>query len=424
MKKLLIDSWNKIFNASISSDELENSNDIDKLFNDYLRIINKDIIYVFREDICLVERLNYKYYIYYSEDNKLNKTELDVRSKRKLFSLLNNYNTIITKNFPLQNNFTDNKIILRYELIQNLFTSNNTHYFSADLPFPADDYRIFFVDKFYNMLLNNTARYNLLKFSSLLLNHFENGITVDEFILKPDITVSHYGRWYWTNTEKIQTSLRIRNKLYSKIIKYGKVLNIDFISAEPNLLSQLHKSELMKKLVKYRILIKRKDPELSDIIKNLLNIYIHSNDPPEIAAEKFRQHNADKIKDVFGIAVLDILTCLQEDLLCYNKYIIDEYRSKLYVEEFYRRIVIPNIPLLEDGDIIKEHRKFLQGHVHDHVLELARLLYEDLNILPIFTIHDSLSYFISNGIDIDAIKTSLRKNLKSLKLPIELEVIS
>jgi len=155
-----------------------------------------------------------------------------------------------------------------------------------------------------------------------------------------------------------------------------------------------------------------------------LNIYIHSNDPPEIAAEKFRQHNADKIKDVFGIAVLDILTCLQEDLLCYNKYIIDEYRSKLYVEEFYRRIIIPNIPLLEDGDIIKEHRKFLQGHVHDHVLELARLLYEDLNILPIFTIHDSLSYFISNDVDIDAIKTSLRKNLKSLKLPIELEVIS
>ena len=63
MKKLLIDSWNKIFNASIQDNKLEDSNDIDKLFNDYLKIINKDRTYVLREDICLVERLNYKYYI-------------------------------------------------------------------------------------------------------------------------------------------------------------------------------------------------------------------------------------------------------------------------------------------------------------------------------------------------------------------------
>ena len=80
------------------------------------------------------------------------------RSKRKFFSLINNYDIIITKNFPLQDNFRDNKIILRYEVICNILTSNKTHYFSIDTPFPINDYTVFFTKDFYNILLNNPVK--------------------------------------------------------------------------------------------------------------------------------------------------------------------------------------------------------------------------------------------------------------------------
>jgi len=423
-KNILINNWNKIFSESISVDKICDTNNIDQLFNNYLSLISSNHIYELREDICLIEKIGYKYYIYYVKNNFIDKIELDIRSKRKFFSIINNYNIIITKNFPLQNDFQGSKILLRYELIRNIFTSNNTHYFSIKLPFSVDNYTIFFTEEFYKLLLNNLAKFNLLKFSSILLNKFEIGTTVDDFILKPHINISHYGRWYWSNTEKIQSSLKVRNKLYSKIVKYGRILNIDFISAEPNLLSQLCGSELMKKLIKYRVIAKKSNPEISDMIKNLLNIYIHSNDSPSEAYKKFKnKYDSNKIVKVLGVSILDILNCLQDDFLCYNKYVIDCFKNSLSIEEFNRRIVNPSVFIYDEREVIKEHRKFLQGHVHDHVIELARLLKEDLNILPIFTIHDSLSYFLPKAMDIDEIKASLIKNVKKLNTTVEIEVI-
>lgn len=422
-KELLISDWNKIFSEDISSNKINDNNDIHQLFNDYLNLIVANRTYELREDICLIDKLGYKYNIYFANNNSIHKTELDVRSKRKFFSLINNYDIIITKNFPLQDNFRDNKIILRYEVICNILTSNKTHYFSIDTPFPINDYTVFFTKDFYNILLNNPVKFNFIKFSSMLLNKFEIGLTIDDVILKPRINISRYGRWYWSNTKNFQTNLNVRNKLYSKLAKYGNVFNIDFISAEPNLLSRLCNSKLLQKLVKYRVVAKKSNPEVSDAVKDLLNIYIHSNDSPVEAYKKLNKHKQNMVENALGVSVLDILSCLEDDFLDYNNYVIDRYKTSLSIEELIRRIVIPDA-FINDREVIKEHRKYLQGHVHDHVLELARLIYEDLNILPLFTIHDSLSYFLPKECDLDEVKNSLIKNIKKLNIPVEVEVRS
>lgn len=422
-KELLINNWNKIFSEGIPSNKINDNNDIHQLFNDYLNLIVANRTYELREDICLIDKLGYKYNIYFVDNNSMCKIELDVRSKRKFFSLINNYDIIITKNFPLQDNFRDNKIILRYEVICNILTSNKTHYFSIDTPFPINDYTVFFTKDFYNILLNNPVKFNFIKFSSMLLNKFEIGLTIDDVILKPRINISRYGRWYWSNTKNFQTNLNVRNKLYSKLAKYGNVFNIDFISAEPNLLSKLCNSKLLQKLVKYRVVAKKSNPEVSDAVKDLLNIYIHSNDSPVEAYKKLNKHKQSTVENALGVSVLDILSCLEDDFLDYNNYVIDRYKTSLSIEELIRRIVIPDA-FINDREVIKEHRKYLQGHVHDHVLELARLIYEDLNILPLFTIHDSLSYFLPKECDLDEVKSSLIKNIKKLNIPVEVEVRS
>lgn len=422
-KELLINNWNKIFSEGIPSNKINDNNDIHQLFNDYLNLIVANRTYELREDICLIDKLGYKYNIYFANNNSIHKTELDVRSKRKFFSLIDNYDIIITKNFPLQDNFRDNKIILRYEVICNILTSNKTHYFSIDTPFPINDYTVFFTKDFYNILLNNPVKFNFIKFSSMLLNKFEIGLTIDDVILKPRINISRYGRWYWSNTKNFQTNLNVRNKLYSKLTRYGNVFNIDFISAEPNLLSKLCNSKLLQKLVKYRVVAKKSNPEVSNAIKDLLNIYIHSNDSPVEAYKKLNKHKQNMVENALGVSVLDILSCLEDDFLDYNNYVIDRYKTSLSIEELIRRIVIPDA-FINDREVIKEHRKYLQGHVHDHVLELARLIYEDLNILPLFTIHDSLSYFLPKECDLDEVKNSLIKNIKKLNIPVEVEVRS
>jgi len=422
-KELLINNWNKIFSEGIPSNKINDNNDIHQLFNDYLNLIVANRTYELREDICLIDKLGYKYNIYFVDNNSMCKIELDVRSKRKFFSLIDNYDIIITKNFPLQDNFRDNKIILRYEVICNILTSNKTHYFSIDTPFPINDYTVFFTKDFYNILLNNPVKFNFIKFSSMLLNKFEIGLTIDDVILKPRINISRYGRWYWSNTKNFQTSLNVRNKLYSKLTRYGNVFNIDFISAEPNLLSKLCNSKLLRKLVKYRVVAKKSNPGVSDAVKDLLNIYIHSNDSPVEAYKKLNKHKQNMVENALGVSVLDILSCLKDDFLDYNNYVIDRYKTSLSIEELIRRIVIPDA-FINDREVIKEHRKYLQGHVHDHVLELARLIYEDLNILPLFTIHDSLSYFLPKEYDLDEVKSSLIKNIKKLNIPVEIEVRS
>ena len=93
-------------------------------------------------------------------------------------------------------------------------------------------------EKLFN-IITNSEYFEQWKFDSLLLNHFLKGLTVDDIVIKPNINISRYGRWYWSNTDKFQTNIAERNRVYSKLSKYGIVINIDLVSGEPMILSKL-----------------------------------------------------------------------------------------------------------------------------------------------------------------------------------------
>lgn len=421
--KRLVREWNNIFNSDCKLKDY--SIDTITLFNDFLRLLSKDIVNDdLREDICLITKSSYNYIIYSVEDNKLISKELDVRSKKKFFNYIRNYNYIITNKFPLLSNGLEDKIILRYEVIKNILTSDNSHYFSNELPYPEDNYIPFFTDKLYKYLLKN--KFDFVCFASSMLNKFESGITIDDLVLKPNITVSKYGRWYWSNTEKIQNNLRARKKLYSKIIKYANILNIDIISAEPYLVSKLYNSEILKKLVKFRIIVKDKYPEIGELMKNILNVYIHSVDDPVVAYKKVKyKYKKDlvKLEKILNIKILDIFDCLQNDFLCYNNIIVNEFKTKLCINEFNRRIIIPEAPILDERELIKNHRKYLQGHTHDVIIDMAKFIYDKLRIYPIATIHDSLCYIFEDISFKNKTKKVLEEYSKINKISCEIEII-
>ena len=106
----------------------------------------------------------------------------------------------------------------------------------------------------------------------------------------------------------------------------------------------------------------------------------------------------------------------------YNKNIIDSYKNNLSVTEFDRRIVNPATILMSEKEIIKEHRKYLQGHTHDRILLLAQGLYNNLGLIPMFTIHDSITYFINNH-DETPILDCVNKIAKNIKTPITIEIL-
>jgi hypothetical protein len=421
----LIYSWNNYFDKiqvedSYTVDDLT----IDNIFNSYLASYSSTLSFEYTDNICTCEKQNSKIIVTYYK-NKICTDEFDIRSKRKFYNLINNFDYIITNNLPISAEaLNKTKVLLRYELIRNIFTSNHTHFFSKDLPFSVDDNSVFMTKLFLQELTSRKERLDKLRFSSYLLNQFELGVTIDNLILKPSISISPYGRWYWSGTEKVQNDLKSRERIFNKLLKYGKILNIDLISGEPMILSQLSNSSLLNKLLKYRISIKKKDPELSTILKNLINIYIHSVTTPEEAYYKFKANNNYKLVETkLGIPVIDILAGLQDDFLWYNKKVIDNYRQNLSCDELSRRIVNPGVSILSENDIIKEHRKFLQGHTHDKILDIAMLTFKELNILPIFTVHDSLTYFISNSENLLEVKDIIKKNAKLIKTPITLEVL-
>ncbi len=171
------------------------------------------------------------------------------------------------------------------------------------------------------------------------------GVTIDNIKLKPKISVSQYGRWYWSGTEKIQNNVKSRQKVYKKFIKYGKILTIDLASGEPTILYELANSILLKKLLKYRIALKRTNLDLSNSIKSLINIFIHSSSNYKDIADQFKKHDKlyVNIEKNLGVTIEDLLSSLQDEFLCYNTSIIKEHREYLSVKELNRRIVIPNL---------------------------------------------------------------------------------
>ncbi len=418
--------WNSFFNYNFNLNI--SGNTYDDIFNNYLISNNENANYEYLDSICFIEKLLNKEYsiMFFSiSEKKINTININSRSKRKFYNLLSDFSIIITKNFPLdKDSLSSNKIILRHEIIKNVLTSNETHFFSENLPFSIKDNRVFITKEFHNLLFENEERFNILKFGSFLLNKFELGVTIDNIKLKPKISVSQYGRWYWSGTEKIQNDVKSRQKVYKKFIKYGKILTIDLASGEPTILYELANSILLKKLLKYRIALKRTNLDLSNSIKSLINIFIHSSSNYKDIADQFKKHDKlyVNIEKNLGVTIEDLLSSLQDEFLCYNTSIIKEHREKLSVKELNRRIVIPNSIKLSDEELIKEHRKYLQGHTHDRILNLAQKIFSLLGLIPIFTVHDSLSYFINNH-DSNTLINNIINLAKNENYPTTIEVI-
>lgn len=421
----LIYSWNNYFDKiQVEDNYTVDDLTVDNLFNSYLASYSSTLSFEYTDSICYCEKHNSKISVTYYK-NKICIDEFDVRAKRKFYNLINNFDYIITNNLPISAEaINKTKILLRYELIRNILTSNHTHFFSKDLPFSVDDNSVFITKSFLYELSSNIERLNKLRFSSYLLNQFELGFAIDDLVLKPNISISPYGRWYWSGTEKVQNDLKSRKRIFNKLLKYGKILNIDLISGEPMVFSQLSNSSLLKKLLKYRISIKKTDIELSTTLKNLINIYIHAVTTPEDAYYKFKANNDYKlVESKLGIPVIDILAGLQDDFLWYNKKVVDNYKQNLSCNELSRRIVNPGASVFNENEIVKEHRKFLQGHTHDKILDIAMLTFKELNILPIFTVHDSLTYFINHSENLLEVKDVVKKNAKMIKTPITMEIL-
>lgn len=425
----LIKYWDKHFKYESDYSEYSDYDNIDLLFNSYLLKHSAGANNLINE-VCYCRKVGNDYHIYFVDNNKIKNEIFNVRAKRKLFNLINNHNVIIIDGFSLSEDLVDkNKILIRYELLRNIATSDHTHFFSDTLPYSIDDTTVFFTEEFYIELNRDKVRLNQLRFTSYILNMFEKGVAVDEITLKPNINISKYGRWYWSSTEKIQNDTKARNRVYNKLLKYGKVMTIDLVNGEPWILSQLSGSKIMKKLVRQRIKLTNKgEIELGDKLKNLLNIYIHAVNSPSLAYNIFKSKNDSGdikiLEKLLGSNILDILNTVENELTDYNKSVIKSYKDNLSVVEFGRRIVNPATILNNNKDIIKEHRIFLQGHTHDRILLMAQGLYSSLGIIPMFTVHDSVSYFIDNKQDENEILECVNKVTKNIKTPITIEMIS
>ena len=422
---VLINTWNKIFNSDILESEI-NENYINnmQLFNSFLNKLNNSIQYKYIDSICLCKKIGMKYIVTYYDNYTIQSKSFGNNTKRKMYTFLESFNWIIISGFAINNETLSNKIIMREEIIINFLGNNETHFYSKDLLFSKNDDNVYLTQNFYNLIYKNKKLFNLILFGSFLLNSFELGFTVDEVTLTPKITLSKYGRWYWTNTEKVQNDSEVRQKIYKKLLKYGSILSADFVSAEPYILSDLIKSKLLKKVIKQRIKLKIIGDEDSNALKLVINSFIHSNDSPDKALYKFNiQYPNSKISKKIGMEMSDFFDSLHQSLICYNSIMMENYRNEIVVEELYRRIIIPDAVLYSDNDLIKEHRKYLQGHTHDKLLKLAELVHTALDILPIFTVHDSASFFINHKNKED-ILCSFQNCIKELKSPIEIEIIS
>lgn len=360
-------------------------------------------------------------YHYNSKQNDIIYTDFTTRSRRKFYDTISKFDYIIS-DFSIDNP-NNQAILLRKEVLDNYIFDNYNYYLDSDYCFNQSLHEIYLTEKLFNMI-TNSEYFEQWKFDSLLLNHFLKGLTVDDIVIKPNINISRYGRWYWSNTDKFQTNIAERNRVYSKLSKYGIVINIDLVSGEPMILSKLAHSKLLKKFIDYRMSLKDKDDEMRNILKKFINIFIHSYPTVNSVYNTVVKtiSNYGRIEDIIGIPLEKIIEKLFNEFSDYNDKVIQSYRNTLEYKELQRRIIIPCAPIMSNADIIKEHRKYMQGHTHDLVLKYAFMNYQTCNILPIFTIHDCLSYFIQDVTNIDDIIDNIKKNAKKLKVSINLEI--
>ena len=254
---------------------LKESNNVN-LFQQYIdaNILSSFNNYSLLNNVCVCHAENDIVHIIYTDNNDVINTVISNKNRRKLYNIINNYQYVIS-NFAIDKPNKD-VIILREEVIDNYLFCNYRYYLDTECILSKCNREIYLFGNLFNKLTSNIDFFEQIIFDSTLLNTFIKGLTVDDIIIKPKINISQYGRWYWSNTDKFQTNITERNKVYSKLSKSGIIVNIDLVSGEPIVLAKLAHSKLLKKFVDYRISLKDKDDEMRNILKKFINIFIHS----------------------------------------------------------------------------------------------------------------------------------------------------
>lgn len=379
--------------------------------------------YSLLDNVCVCHAENDIIHIIYTDNNDVINTVISNKNRRKLYNIINNYQYVIS-NFAIDKPNKD-VITLREEVIDNYLFCNYRYYLDTECILSKCNHEIYLFGNLFNKLTSNIDFFEQIIFDSTLLNTFIKGLTVDDIIIKPKINISQYGRWYWSNTDKFQTNITERNKVYSKLSKSGIIVNIDLVSGEPIVLAKLAHSKLLKKFVDYRISLKDKDDEMRNILKKFINIFIHSYPTVNSVYQTVVKTvpNYQRIESIIGIPLDKIIEKLFAEFIKYNNKIVETYKNTLEYTELQRRIVNPLAPIMSDAQIIKEHRKYMQGHTHDLVLKYAYMNNKKFSdIYPIFTIHDCLSYFIQDTSIIDEFIKTVKYNAKALNIPINLEI--
>lgn len=425
-KKHLIKYWNKVFNADISIDGEILSND--ELFDKYLDTYAKEKTFDYVENACVCIKNNAKLGLYAANDNKIVFDEIGVNTRKKFRKYINRFDYVIV-NFELSKDLINdclktapNKIFLRYEILHSLFSGSQSNYIDDTLPFSGNNPAAYLTKDFISKLSADKKMMSFVKYSSYLLNHFENGIVIDDIVVKPKINVSSYGRWYWVGKDNLQNNKKMRYNIIKKITDNGdKYISVDFISAGPSMLSRITGSKILKALVDTRIK-HYNDQMYTDNLKNLLNMFIHSNDDPSKMMSYLRsKYNLAYIEKIGRFNAYNALQGLYSELNIYNTKILEKYKESLTCKELRRRIVNSESAIDDDKDILKKHRVYLQGHVHDSIIILTKHIYNKLGILPIYTVHDSVNFYIPKSADYDQVIMTFKDAAKEVKIPFRIE---
>lgn len=422
----LLKHWNKIFKSDITLSE--DISDSDVLFNSFLSSYNKKQKYDYSENVCVCLKNGNKLNLYSSEDNRILFEEIGANTRKKFRNYINNYGVVIT-NFELGKDLIDHclkinpkKQFLRYEILHSSYSGGKYNYLSDNVTFENENPAAYLTKSFISKLVSNRSQYEFVKYSSYLLNHFESGLLIDDIMIKPKINVSGFGRWYWTGKHKLQQDKELRNHIIERIRQSGdRYVSIDFISASPSMLSKLSHSKCLKQLVKNRIK-HSEDLEFSSQLKDILNIIVHGNESLDILKKRFDyKFDISYLEKIGKFDFYSTIESLHSDLSGYNNNVIEAYKANLSFQELRRRLIDPTAEVEEDNDVIKKHRVYLQGHIHDNIILLTKFVYENIGIFPLYTIHDSVNFYLSKNENYERFIEAVKLAGKEIKLPFRIE---
>lgn len=427
-KDRLLKTWNDIFRSSVKIDNLEEIHDGDLLFDTFLEKHHDDQNYEYSDKICICLKKNNKLNLYSSDNNKIIFKEIGLNTRKKFKNYINNYDIVIT-NFNIDKemihnclNINPKKLFFRYEVLHSSLTGGKSNFISDDSPFPNENPAAYLTKDFIKQIKTNRSNFSFLKYSSYLMNHFESGMIIDDLVIKPKINVSDYGRWYWTGFYKLQQDKVLRSNIIDKIQNIGgHYVSLDFISASSSLLAKVSGSRTLRNLIRNRIKNKENE-EYSNAIKHILNVFVHGaedhNKNYDFIASKY------SITDIEKIGKFDlykVLSNLHEELEDYNIKVIDTYKSTLSYNELRRRIVNSTAIVDSDMEIIKKHRIYLQGHIHDNIILLSKYIYDNTGIFPLYTIHDAVNFYINCREDYEKFIDVAKMATKEINIPCRIE---